>query len=124
MEPEKKEERKKKKKGVDAHDILKEYTDTGNWAKYLEALKMYHEQNEEEYDKLPPTSNRKPRVAIRTKNGENLLKAYQKEIKRKGEFKLITKEEFLARIRGEREGFSKVVGYEEIINSVADYLAS
>ena len=43
---------------------------------------MYHEQNEEEYSKLPDTSNRKPRVSIRTKNGENLLKAYQKEIKR------------------------------------------
>ncbi|CAG8472874.1 2992_t:CDS:2 [Ambispora gerdemannii] len=98
---------------LDAHDILKEYFDTGNWAKYLEALKMYHEQNEEEYGKLPDTSNRKPRVAIRTKYGENLLKAYQKELKRQGEFKLITKEEFLARIRGEREGFTKVVGGEK-----------
>jgi len=124
MEPEKKEERKKKKKGVDAHDILKEYLDTGNWAKYLEALKMNHEQNEEEYSKLPDTSNRKPRVSIRIKNGDNLLKAYQKEIKRQGEYKLITKDEFLARIRGEREGFAKVVGYEKVIKLVADYLAS
>ncbi|CAI2161858.1 14261_t:CDS:2 [Funneliformis geosporum] len=77
------------------------------------ALKIYHEENEEEYSKLPDTSNRKPRVAIRVKHGENLLKAYQKEIKRGGDFKLITKDEFMARIRGERAGFVKVVGGEK-----------
>ncbi|CAG8772235.1 6673_t:CDS:2, partial [Ambispora leptoticha] len=117
-EPEK---RKKKKLGVDAHDVLKEYLDPqnpnyGKLEKYLEALTIYHEQNEKEYEKLPDTSNRKPRIAIRIKHGENFLKAYKKEIKRGGDFKFITKEEFLARVGGERERFSKIVGYEEIIN--------
>jgi hypothetical protein len=73
---------------------------------------------------LPDTSNRKPRVAIRIKHGENLLKAYKNELKRGGEFGLITKEEFMARIEGKREGFSKVVGYEKVIKKVADYLQS
>ena len=121
MEPEKP---KPKKLGVDPHDVLKEYFRTGNWEKYLEALTVYHNENEKEYNKLPDTSNRKPRIAARIKHGNNFLKAYKKEVKRGGEFKFITAEEFMARINGEREGFVKVVGYENIIKLVADYLTS
>ncbi|CAI2165514.1 15621_t:CDS:10 [Funneliformis geosporum] len=44
----------------------------------LEALAIYHDQNEKEHDKLPETSNRKPRIANRVKIGEGLKKAYEK----------------------------------------------
>lgn len=66
--------------------------------------------------KLPDTSNRKPRVNKRVECGEGLIPAYEREIK------LPTSELFLQRIRGEIEGYQKVIGYEEIIKYVADYL--
>jgi hypothetical protein len=37
-------------------------------------------------------------------------------------FEKCYKDEFMARIRGEREGFAKVIGYEKIIESVARWL--
>jgi len=66
--------------------------------------------------KLPDTSNRKPRITIRVKFGEGTIKAYEREIK------LPTSQLFLQRIKGEIEGFQKVIGYENIIQQVVDYL--
>ena len=83
---------------------------------YLERLKIYHSKNEKELKKLPDTSNRKPRISLRVKTGEGLVPAYEKDII------LPSSQLFLSRIRGEVAGFQKVIGYEDIIKYVADYL--
>lgn len=83
---------------------------------YLERLKIYHGKNEKELKKLPDTSNRKPRVAIRVKTGEGLVPAYEKDMS------LPSAQLFMDRIAGKIEGYHKVIGYEEIIKYVADYL--
>jgi len=85
----------------------------------LERLRILLKKIEKEYSKLPDTSNRKPRIALRLKALEGCIKAYEKEY-----LELPTPEEFLARIRGEREGFVRVIGYENIIDIVAKYLKS
>jgi len=74
VEPEKK---KEKLKSSDPWPLLEEYGRTKDRAKYLEALKIYHSLNEKEHDKLPDTSNRKPRIANRVKIGEGLILAYE-----------------------------------------------
>ncbi|CAG8757613.1 17191_t:CDS:2, partial [Racocetra persica] len=61
----------------------------------------------------------KPRIALRLKNLEGCIKAYEPEY-----IALPTPEEFLARIRGEVEGYTRVIGYENIIEIVAKYLKS
>src|SRR6185295_5038423 len=86
---------------------------------YLERLKILLTKTEKEYKKLPDTSNRKPRIALRLKTLEGLLKAYEPEY-----IDLPTAETFLQRIRGEIEGYTKVIGYENIIETVARYLKS
>src|SRR5438045_8013504 len=57
-------------------------------------------KTEKEYKKLPDTSNRKPRIALRLKTLEGCLKAYEPEY-----ITLPTADVFLSRIRGEEEGF-------------------
>jgi ATP-dependent Lon protease len=86
---------------------------------YLDRLKILLAKTEKEYKKLPDTSNRKPRIALRLKTLEGLLKAYEPEY-----IDLPTAEVFLQRIRGEVEGYTKVIGYENIIETVVKYLKS
>lgn len=86
---------------------------------YLDRLKTLLNKTEKEYKKLPDTSNRKPRIALRLKVLEGCIKAYEPKY-----IELPTPEEFLARIKGEVEGYSKVIGYENIIEIVAKYLKS
>jgi len=114
----------KQKLGPDAFAVLDEYQKTRNWDKYLEALQIYHQQTEKEHDKLPDTSNRKPRLANRVKIGNGLIEAYKT-------FKTLpTVEVFRKRIggtveydeRGNRIVYQKVIGYENIIEIVEDYL--
>src|SRR2546423_9257580 len=76
-------------------------------------------KTEKEYKKLPDTSNRKPRIALRLKILEGCLKAYEPEY-----ITLPTAELFLQRIKGEIEGYTKVIGYENIIEIVVKYLKS
>lgn len=68
---------------------------------------------------MPDTSNRKPRIALRLKTLEGCLKAYEPEY-----ITLPTSDVFLRRIKGEEEGFVRVIGYENIIEIVAKYLKS
>src|SRR3954462_2371654 len=86
---------------------------------YLERLKILLNKTEKEYKKLPDTSNGKPRIALRLKILEGCLKAYEPEY-----ITLPTAETFLQRIRGEEEGYTKVIGYENIIEIVVKYLKS
>ena len=86
---------------------------------YLERLKILLTKTEKEYKKLPDTSNRKPRIALRLKTLEGCLKAYEPEY-----ITLPTADVFLRRIRGEEEGFVRVIGYENIIEIVVKYLKS
>jgi hypothetical protein len=86
---------------------------------YLERLKILLTKTEKEYKKLPDTSNRKPRIALRLKTLEGCLKAYEPEY-----IALPTAEVFLSRIKGQIEGYTKVIGYENIIEIVAKYLKS
>ncbi|RHZ37445.1 AAA family ATPase [endosymbiont GvMRE of Glomus versiforme] len=86
---------------------------------YLERLKILHTKTEKEWKKLPDTSNRKPRIALRLKNLEGCLKAYEPEY-----IELPTVEVFRTRIRGEEEGYQKVIGYQNIIQIVEKYLRS
>ena len=86
---------------------------------YLERLKILLTKTEKEYKKLPDTSNRKPRIALRLKTLEGCLKAYEPEY-----ITLPTSEVFLRRIKGEEEGFVRVIGYENIIEIVVKYLKS
>lgn len=86
---------------------------------YLERLKILLTKTEKEYKKLPDTSNRKPRIALRLKTLEGCLKAYEPQY-----ITLPTAEVFLSRINGEIEGYTKVIGYENIIEIVAKYLKS
>jgi ATP-dependent Lon protease len=76
-------------------------------------------KTEKEYNKLPDTSNRKPRIALRLKALEGCLKAYEPKY-----IELPTPELFLKRIKGEVEGYTRVIGYENIIEIVAKYLKS
>lgn len=133
MEPDKP---KPKKLGPDAFAILDEYQKTGNWEKFLEALAIYHDQNEKEHDKLPETSNRKPRIANRVKIGEGLKKAYEKFNplptvatfrKRVGGTTEITKitETNEKGEKSEREikiVYDRIIGHENIIKIVEKYL--
>ncbi|CAG8513276.1 7295_t:CDS:2 [Ambispora leptoticha] len=82
-------------------------------------LKILLKKTEKEYNKLPDTSNRKPRIALRLKVLEGCIKAYEPEY-----IELPTPEEFLARIKGEVVGYTRVIGYENIIEIVAKYLKS
>ena len=83
---------------------------------YLERLQIYHGKNEKELKKLPDTSNRKPRVAIRVKTGEGLISAYEKDTE------LPLAQLFKDRIEGKVESYHQVIGYEEIIKYITDYL--
>jgi ATP-dependent Lon protease len=76
-------------------------------------------KTEKEYKKLPDTSNRKPRIALRLKTLEGCLKAYEPEY-----ITLPAADVFLRRIKGEEEGFVRVIGYENIIEIVVKYLKS
>ncbi|CAH1759624.1 2908_t:CDS:2 [Entrophospora sp. SA101] len=86
---------------------------------YLERLKTLHQKTEKEYKKLPDTNNRKPRIALRLKTLEGCLKAYEPEY-----IELPTLETFRSRIRGEVEGYTKVIGYQNILQIVEKYLRS
>ena len=86
---------------------------------YLERLKIILHKTEKEYKKLPDTSNRKPRVALRLKVLEGCLKAYEPEF-----ITLPSVAEFQARIRGEVEGYTRVIGYANIIQIVERWLRS
>lgn len=107
---------KPKKIGADPYELLAEYEKTKDWAKYLEALKAYRDQNEKEWVVLPDSSNRKNRIERRVKIATGCLKAYEQEVN------LPSSRLFRDRMAGKVEGFNKVVGYENIIDMVADYL--
>ncbi|KAF9941985.1 hypothetical protein BGZ65_012589 [Modicella reniformis] len=85
----------------------------------MNRLKIYHSKIEKEYKKLPDTSNRKPRIALRLKIAEGAIKAYEQEY-----IELPTPELFLARIQGQIAGYTRVIGYENIIELVVKYLKS
>jgi hypothetical protein len=72
-------------------------------------------KTEKEYAKLPDTSNRKPRVALRLQIAEGAVKAYSKE-----DINLPSAEEFRKRVQGEVEGYSKIIGYENILQMIED----
>jgi hypothetical protein len=74
-------------------------------------------KTEKEYKKLPDTSNRKPRIALRLQIAEGNVKAYSKE-----DLNLPSAQEFRSRINGEREGYPKVIGYQNILQTIADWL--
>ncbi|MDR1670345.1 MAG: AAA family ATPase [Spiroplasmataceae bacterium] len=84
---------------------------------YLERLKIVLKKTEKEYAKLPDTSNRKPRVALRLQIAEGAVKAYSKE-----DINLPSAEEFRKRVQGEVEGYSKIIGYENILQMIEDWL--
>ncbi|CAI2192933.1 11761_t:CDS:2, partial [Funneliformis geosporum] len=86
---------------------------------YLQRLKILQEKTEKEHKKLPDTSNRKPRIALRLKTLEGCLKAYEPEY-----LELPPRETFRSRIRGEEEGYTRVIGYQNIIEIVEKYLRS
>ncbi|RHZ37398.1 AAA family ATPase [endosymbiont GvMRE of Glomus versiforme] len=88
---------------------------------YLERLKIYHGKIEKELKKLPDTSNRKPRISKRLEVATGAVKAYEK-LQEGLEFPTVA--EFLARCRGEREGYTRIIGYENIIDMICDYLES
>ncbi|MCE8163514.1 MAG: AAA family ATPase [Candidatus Moeniiplasma glomeromycotorum] len=134
LEPEK--AKAKKKLGPDAFAVLDEYQKTKNLAKYLEALAIYHDQNEKEHNVLPETSNRKPRIANRVKIGEGLKKAYEKfnplptvatfrnRVAGTTEITKITETDDKG-VKKEREikiVYDKIIGYENIIKMVEMYL--
>lgn len=108
---------------LEAGETPKPKTPEGNeWDEtlpYLERLKIYLNKIEKEWKKLPDTSNRKPRIALRLKIAEGAVKAYQKQY-----LDLPTPELFLQRIKGEIEGYTRVIGYENIIEIVVKYLKS
>jgi MoxR-like ATPase len=68
---------------------------------------------------LPDTSNRKPRIGKRLEVLEGCLEAYEPQY-----ITLPTPELFLQRIRGEVEGYTRVIGYQNIIEIVVKYLKS
>jgi hypothetical protein len=86
---------------------------------YLDRLKLVLSKTEKEHKKLPDTSNRKPRVGKRLEIAQGAVKAYEKL---QAGIEFPTKEEFLARWNGEREGYLKVIGYENIKETLLDYL--
>ncbi|MCE8163404.1 MAG: AAA family ATPase [Candidatus Moeniiplasma glomeromycotorum] len=135
MEPEKAKE--KKKLGPDAFAVLDEYQSTRNWKKYLEALAIYHDQNEKEHDKLPESSNRKPRIANRVKIGEGLKKAYSKfnpfpsiqtfKERIAGKTEIIPEKEEIVegkkvKIPAQKIVYPKLIGHENIVKIVENYL--
>ncbi|CAG8813006.1 11358_t:CDS:2, partial [Gigaspora margarita] len=65
---------------------------------------------------LPNSSNQKNRIERWVKIATSCLKAYEKEVA------LPSSQEFWNRIAEKELGFYKVVGYENIINMVANYL--
>ncbi|CAI2194810.1 11317_t:CDS:2, partial [Funneliformis geosporum] len=109
--------------GATVVPIICEKTGRRKWVNetlpYLERLKILLSKTEKEYNKLPDTSNRKPRIGKRLEVLEGSVKAYEPEY-----ITLPTPEEFLARIKGEREGYTRVIGYGNIIEIVAKYLKS
>jgi hypothetical protein len=106
---------------LETEETPKPKLDAGNeWDEtlpYLERLKILLAKTEKEYSKLPDTSNRKPRVALRLQINEGAVKAYSKE-----DLNLPTAEEFRKRVSGEVEGFQKVIGYEDILKMVETWL--
>jgi hypothetical protein len=76
-------------------------------------LKILLKKQEKEYGKLPDTSNRKPRVALRLQINEGAFKAYSKE-----DLNLPSAEEFRKRVNGEVEGFQKVIGHANILQMI------
>ncbi|CAI2191537.1 5892_t:CDS:10, partial [Funneliformis geosporum] len=86
---------------------------------YLERLKILKGKTEKEHKKLPDTSNRKPRISKRLEVIEGCVEAYEPEY-----IELPTPEVFLQRIRGEVEGYTRVIGYQNIIEIVEKYLKS
>ncbi|CAG8563540.1 4787_t:CDS:2, partial [Cetraspora pellucida] len=68
-------------------------------------LRILLKKTEKEYKKLPDTSNRKPRIALRLQIAEGATKAYGKE-----DLNLPSVQEFRARVNGEVEGYQKVIG--------------
>jgi len=113
VEPEKK---KDKLKDTDPWILLEEYERTKDRAKYLKALEIYHSNNQKEHDKLPETSNRKPRIANRVKIGEGLVKAYESMRP------LPSLVEFDERWKGEVEGSEKIIGFKEVFEPVRKWL--
>jgi len=86
---------------------------------YLERLKIVLSKTEKEYKKLPDTSNRKPRIGKRLEIAEGCVKAYEKL---QAGIELPTVAEFRARANGEREGYTKIVGYKNILAMVEKWL--
>ncbi|CAG8804751.1 1114_t:CDS:2, partial [Racocetra persica] len=68
-------------------------------------LKIVLNKTEKEYKKLPDTSNRKPRIALRLQIAEGATKAYGKE-----DLNLPSAQEFRKRVNGEVEGYQKEYG--------------
>lgn len=109
-------DKKKPKLGVDPWKVLEEYEKTKNREKYLEALKIYHANNEKDWAKMPDSSNRKPRIENRIKVGSGLIPAYET-------FRTLpTLSEFRRRARGEVAGYNKIIGYEVIIKQIEKWL--